>query len=165
MLKFFPFEITYRKKLKNKFDDYTNDKIIEFFINDFEKSGVRNIRKVGVNKVVADIMFFAIRPGGNLNRWIGIGYGSVEIIGEIEKENRVVIYKFNHLRLMIVALVAGGIISGISLTWWMGLFAFGALGILNLIIKLIQHYVTFYEVFDELVFDRKKKENNVSAQN
>jgi hypothetical protein len=165
MLKFFPFEITYRKKLKNKFNDYSNEKIIEFFIQDFEKSGVRNIRRENINKVIADIMFFAIRPGWNWNRWVGISYGTIEIVGDFEKENRVVVYKFNQSRLLIMGFIASIFVGITSQMILFGLGAFGFMCVLTWGIKLLQHYITFYETFDEMIFERKRKEKEIAVKN
>jgi hypothetical protein len=156
MIRFFPFEITYRKKLKNEFNEFSNQYILDFFIKDFRDSGVKNIRTESENRVIADIMFFAIRPGWNWNRWVGIGQSSVQIEGTDQESKRIVIYRFNLTRLFTIAFIASIFFWAISQEWWTGLFAFGVLGFLNWIIKLIQHSSTFYGTFSDMKYERKK---------
>lgn len=162
MLEFFPIEITFKKRLIEDFKEFSNQQILDFFIKDFQDSGVKNIRRESDNKVVADIMFFAIRPGWNWNRWVGISQGSVQILGNDNDSQRLIVYRFNQTRLFIIAVIASVIFGIVSQEWYTGLFAFGVLGILNWIIKLIQHSSTFYGTFTDMKTERKKemKEKN-----
>lgn len=157
MLNFFPFEVTYKKKLDEDFNEFSNKQILEFFINDFKESGVNNIRRENDNKVVADIMFFAIRPGLNFNRWVGVSQGSVQINETEGDSTRIVIYRFNQTRLFVIAIIASIFFWIISQEWWVGLFAFVGLGFLNWIAKLVQHSSAFYGTFTGIKNERKRK--------
>jgi hypothetical protein len=42
----FPFEVTYKKKLKGEIEQYSTSDILDFFKIDFEKSGPDNIELI-----------------------------------------------------------------------------------------------------------------------
>lgn len=152
----FPLEIIYKKQLNEKFESCSSEMIINAFEIDFKESGVSKLRSENDGKkLIAEIELFAIRPGWNWNRWNGIGKSSIEIVETI-KNDREVIYKFNLTRMLVGALIISLFVGIISTLYWIGLLVFGVLGILNWIIKLIQHHSTFNSVFDNIIYEMNK---------
>jgi hypothetical protein len=155
----FPFEITYKKKLSGALVKFTTLEILDFIKKDFENSGADSV-KILNNTVLAENRLFKIRlrPGLNWNRWGGIAYAKLRII---EKENiRNVVYSFNLTRMLVVGGISGIIFGFISQIYWIGLIAFGVLGILNWTFKLLQHSIAFYATFNDMINERKGNINN-----
>ena len=156
MLRFFPFQITFRKKLKDQFNDISNEQIIEFFSKNFRNSGVKNIRRVTDNEIIADIMFFAFR--WNWNRSTGVGQASVRITSNPGDLNRTVVYRYNQTRGIVLGLLIPVLFCVIIQLWWVGLFIYGVIGILIWIIKLLQHLTAFIDALTDMSSQSSKQD-------
>ncbi len=75
----FPFIIKYTKTLNSNFDLISNEVMLKSFQENLKSDGVDriNIENNSILKYEND--YFAIRPGLNLNIWVGICCGRIEI--------------------------------------------------------------------------------------
>ena len=151
----FPFEITYKKKLTGEIENYSTLDILDFAKKDFEESGAIKV-KLNDGLLIAENPFgyIGIRRGLNWNRWIGVSKASMMIVESTN--NRVANYKFSLLRIWIVGAISGFLFWGLSQDYWAGIAAFGVLGFLNWIGKLIQHWITFDGTFGDLIYEAKR---------
>jgi hypothetical protein len=142
----FPFEITYKKRLTIREAKLSNDEILEFFRKDFSESGA-DLAIVHEGEVIARNRFFELKIGFgvNLNRWVGVGSAHLRI--KNIDGRRVVIYKFNVTRIIVMSLLAGIFIEIYGQLYWLGLIVFGIFATINWVIKIIQHRIAFSDAF------------------
>lgn len=154
----FPLEITYKKRLTGEIEKFSTNQILSFAKQDFTKSDAIKVNQLEDSLIVNNpIGFFGIRRGLNWNRWIGISHATFQIN---ETDNvRFVKYTINLTRIWIVGVISGLLFWGFSHVYWAGIFAFGVLGLLNWIGKLIQHSICFYGTFTDIIYENKNKDN------
>jgi hypothetical protein len=152
----FPFEITYRKKIKGEIEEIPTSEILEFAKGDFNDSKADFIQN-GKDTIFVENRLFHVdfKPGLNWNRWVGVGSAKFQIIeiGNI----RYAFYTFSVTKILILGLIFGIISTIIMDSFWIGLTAFGLIGILNWIIKLLQHWITFIDIFNNLIIEKRLK--------
>jgi hypothetical protein len=145
----FPFEVTYKKELKGEIQKYSTSEILDFFKNDFEKSGADSIELTNDCILVKnDWISFRIRPGFNWNRWLGINSAKFQIIST-EKNERKAIYTFNLTKLLLESAIICIFIGLVNRSLLVGLVCYFFLGIMNWVIKLFQHQFSFNEFLNE----------------
>lgn len=145
----FPFEVTYKKKLDGEIQNYTTSDILDFFKNDFEKSGPDFIKiKNDCISIKNNLISFRIRPGLNWNRWVGINSAKFQIINT-ENNSRIAIYTFNLTELVLVSAIMSIAFGIFTQSLLIGLFIYFWLGIMNWATKLFQHQFSFDDFLNE----------------
>jgi hypothetical protein len=153
----FPLEITYKKRLAGEIDKISTDQILSFAEEDFIKSDAIKVNQSEDSIIVNNPFgFYGIRRGLNWNRWIGISHETFQI--NDTGNMRFVNYTINLTRIWIVGIISGLLFWGFSQDYWTGIIAFGALGLLNWIGKLIQHSICFYGTFTDIMYENKHKD-------
>ncbi len=144
----FPFEVVYKVHIKNDLEIESNSKILDFFIKDFKSSGVDNIERINNEKLLTTTTnFLKPRRGGNFNRWVGVKTSELEII--IDQNRKTIKYKINLKQSFAIGLF-GFFLFWVMDTIYAGITAFIFIGILNWLIKVIQHKVCFRDVIDDI---------------
>mgnify|MGYP003654593458 CR=1 FL=1 len=116
-----------------------------FVVNEFKESDADIVSMIENNVIAKNKLFvFRHKRGGRYNRWGGIRNVKFTIIkkGNIRKAK----YKVDLTRTFVPAFIIG-IISGLfSDTYKIGLLIFIALWSINLLIKIIHHWIIFSDI-------------------
>lgn len=156
MLRFFPFQITFRKKLKDEFNDLSNNEIIDYFIMDFRESGAKNIQKMKDKAVVTIALGERMFKINNWSRWVGVNETTVQIHGSQKEKSRIVKYQFNMTKGLLISFSQALIISIIFQSWTISIIALAALVILYWLITLLKHSIIFYDYFSLMIYYKKQ---------
>jgi hypothetical protein len=145
----FPFEITFKKKLKGEILKYSTSEILMYLKLEFEKSGTDYIELLNDCILIKnDWISLRIRPGWNWNRWLGINSAKFQI-KMIENNERKAIYTFDLTKLLFISTIVSFLFGSISRSFLIGLITFLFIGFMNWVIKLIQHKISFDELLSQ----------------
>ena len=152
----FPFEITYKKILLGEIEKFTTTEILEFYENEFTKSGADSVQKNNDCIIVKNnlISILSFKPGNNLNRWIGVTSPRLQILA-FEDNKRIAIYKVNLTKILVVGTILGTFLGLLVHSIRLGFIVFFVLGILNWVIAIFQHQFDF----DDFISERKHNLN------
>lgn len=143
----FPFTLTLKKKLTGEIENYPSKEILIHVSQLFKESSADQVKIMDNCVIVENKLFtFRIRRGGSTNRWGGISKAEFKITkyGSI----RNAFYTINLTRILVVGVITG--IVGLFLGDWIGLFAFLFFGVLNWLIKIIQHTSIFHDIIRDI---------------
>lgn len=137
-------------------ETYSTERILDYVRKDFLDSGADSVQLIDNNLLAENKRFdIRIRPDLNFNRWIGISYAKLQIIESNLQRNA--LYSFDTTRILVIGFIAGLLFGLISQMFWIGLLVFGAIGVLNWIIKILQHWICFDSTFGDIIYDGKHK--------
>jgi len=151
----FPFTITYRRPLDQRFDTIETKFILDSFKENLRRKGVSKISSETDSLMTFKIDLFTSKPGGNWNIWIGINRGKIEVDESTGK--RTLVYAFNTSQILIAGFIGGLLFGIVSQIWWLGCVGFVMLGILNWGTTLIRHDDNLTGVLNEIMKKQKTK--------
>ncbi len=152
----FPFTITYRRALDQRFDEIDTRSILNAFRENLKRKGVDKINSETDSLMTFKIHFFSSKPGANWNLWVGINRGKIEV--EESTGKRMIIYEFNTAMILIIGFIAGLFFWIVSQMWWAGCFGFLILGLFNWITTLVRHDDNLTGVLNEVLKKQKTRQ-------
>ncbi len=153
----FPIIIKYSKTLSGDFDTIANQKILDCAKEYLKRDGVDHIDIIDESVLKFNNDFFAIRPGLNWNIWVGIWRGQISI--EKLDSKRKIRYRINTIRFWIIGLLTGLLFGLITKLLWVGLLAFGVMGLLNWTISVVRHYFNLTGLLTDIIIEKEKDKN------
>lgn len=150
----FPFTITYRRTLDQRFDAIETKSILDAFEESLLSKDIPEITSKTDSYITFKIHFLTAMMGGNWNLWAGINRGKIEVDESTGK--RTIVYEFNTSLILIAGVIAGLFFWIVSQMWWAGCFGFVALGLINWGITLIRHDDNLTGVLNEILKKDRK---------